>query len=346
MGFNIMDLKRGKTETAKGRGCAALNLLKYIDVDDLVPSEDNFYSMSAIEELAGLIELSGGVKQPGLVTPLGGGKYRVIAGHRRRLASILLVNQGKEQYRKMPCMVEGADREPEDDEGELWDIDEAILLITTNGQREKTDWDRVQEAARLRELLDRKRKIEKISGETRKIIADWLGTTPAQVGRYESVARHLLPEFMRELESGGVNISVAYELSTMDEREQQKALDLYRKKEGLAIGDVKNLRDTLRRPPAEDLPRRKEFPKTDDLPKRTEPRHATNQAEGPELPRAADLSQKPETLSQNKNRGRTVATLERLKLYCDEMMAGDKESAGVWREYRDAITAAIGEMRR
>ena len=92
MGFNIMDLKRGKTETAKGLGCAAPNLLKYIDVDDLVPSEDNFYSMSAIEELAGLIELSGGVKQPGLVTPLGGGKYRVIAGHRRRLASIRLVS--------------------------------------------------------------------------------------------------------------------------------------------------------------------------------------------------------------------------------------------------------------
>ena len=334
MGFNIMDLKRGKTETAKGRGYAAPNLLKYIDVDDLVPSEDNFYSMSAIEELAGLIELSGGVKQPGLVTPLGGGKYRVIAGHRRRLASILLVNQGKEQYRKMPCMVEGADREPEDDEGELRDIDEAILLITTNGPREKTDWDRVQEAARLRELLDRKRKIEKISGETRKIIANWLGTTPAQVGRYESVARHLIPEFMEELEGGGVNISVAYELSTMDQREQQKALDLYRRKEGLAIGDVKTLRYMLRRPPAEDLP------------KRTEPHLATNQAEGPELPRAADLPQKPEMPSQNKNRGRTVATLERLKLYCDEMMAGDKESAGVWREYRDAITAAIGEMRR
>lgn len=330
MGFNIMDLKRGKTETAKGRGYAAPNLLKYIDVDDLVPSEDNFYSMSAIEELAGLIELSGGVKQPGLVTPLGGGKYRVIAGHRRRLASILLVSQGKEQYRKMPCMVEGADREPGDDEGELRDIDEAILLITTNGQREKTDWDRVQEAARLRELLDRKRKIEKISGETRKIIANWLGTTPAQVGRYESVARHLIPEFMQELESGRVNISVAYELSMMDEREQQKALDLHRRKQGLAIGDVKNLRDALRRPSVEDAPQSQ----------------GAHTADGPGNHPAADLPQKPEMPSQNKNRGRTVATLERLKLYCDEMMAGDKESAGVWREYRDAITAAIGEMRR
>lgn len=330
MGFNIMDLKRGKTETAKGRGYAAPNLLKYIDVDDLVPSEDNFYSMSAIEELAGLIELSGGVKQPGLVMPLGGGKYRVIAGHRRRLASIRLVSQGKEQYRKMPCMVEGADREPGDDEGELRDIDEAILLITTNGQREKTDWDRVQEAARLRELLERKRKIEKISGETRKIIANWLGTTPAQVGRYESVARHLIPEFMQELESGRVNISVAYELSIMDEREQQKALDLYRKKEGLAIGDVKNLRDALRRPPVEDAPQRQ----------------GAHTADGPGNRPAANLSQKPQTPAQNKNRGRMVATLERLKRYCDEMMAGDKESAGVWREYRDAIAAAIGEMRR
>ena len=345
MGWNIMDLKRGKTEAAAGNGGAPVPTLKYIDVDDLVPSEGNFYSMSAIEELAGLIELSGGVKQPGLVTPLGGGKYRVIAGHRRRLASIHLVNQGKEQYRKMPCMVEGAGRELGDDAGELRDIDEAILLITTNGQREKTDWDKVQEAARLRELLNRKRKIEKISGETRKIIAEWLGTTPAQVGRYESVAKHLIPEFMGELEGGGVNISVAYELSTMDEREQTEALGHYRERGGLAIGDVKSLRDAMRKQPAEDLPHRQEFPKTDDPPKRTEQRRAANQAEGPELTRDADLPKRKEPLSR-KPGGRTVATLERLRQYCDERADENKGDAEMWREYRDAVAAAIGEMRR
>ena len=252
MGFDIMSLQKGRGQVqAQSKADEGRAVLKHIDVEDLVPSEDNFYSMSAIDELAGLIELSGGVKQPGLVVPLGGGKYKVISGHRRRLASIQLVKQGKEAYRKMPCMVEDAGRDAELDAeaDELRAIDEAILLITTNGQREKTDWDKVQEVTRLRALLEKKRRFEKIPGETRKIIAEQLGTTPAQVGRYDSIAKHLIAAFKTWLEEGKINISVAYELSTMNEREQLTALDRARAmKRGPSIDEVKRLREELRTP--------------------------------------------------------------------------------------------------
>lgn len=81
MGFDIMSLQKGRGQVqARSRADEGRAVLKYIDVEDLVPSEDNFYSMSAIDELAGLIELSGGVKQPGLVVPLGGGKYKLLPG--------------------------------------------------------------------------------------------------------------------------------------------------------------------------------------------------------------------------------------------------------------------------
>ena len=64
MGFDIMSLQKGRgTVQARSKADEGRAALKYIDVDDLVPSEDNFYPMSAIDELAGLIELSGGVKQ-------------------------------------------------------------------------------------------------------------------------------------------------------------------------------------------------------------------------------------------------------------------------------------------
>lgn len=250
MGFDIMSLQKGRgLVQARSKADEGRAVLKYIDVEDLVPSEDNFYSMSAIDELATLIELSGGVKQPGLVVPLGGGKYKVISGHRRRLASLQLVKQGKEAYRKMPCMVEDAEREQGPEADELRAIDEAILLITTNGQREKTDWDKVQEATRLRALLEKKRRFEKIPGETRKLIAEQLGTTPAQVGRYDSIAKHLISAFKTWLEEGKINISVAYELSTMSEREQLTALDRARAmKRGPSIEEVKRLREELRTP--------------------------------------------------------------------------------------------------
>ena len=256
MGFDIMSLQKGRGQVqAQSKADEGRAVLKHIDVEDLVPSEDNFYSMSAIDELAALIELSGGVKQPGLVVPLGGGKYKVISGHRRRLASIQLVKQGKEAYRKMPCMVEDAGRDAELDAeaDELRAIDEAILLITTNGQREKTDWDKVQEATRLRALLDRKRQFEKIPGETRKLIAEQLGTTPAQVGRYDSIAKHLIPAFKGWLEEGKIGISVAYELSTLPEDVQEKAAaECWGKHGPLTLEDVRKWKPVEReRPPVE-----------------------------------------------------------------------------------------------
>ena len=251
MAFDIMSLNRNRgavQQKSKADEQAGRGILKYIDVGDLVPSENNFYSMSAIEELARLIELAGGVKQPGLAVPMGGGKYKLLAGHRRRLASIFLVEQGKKEYRQMPCMVEEVEREeagtPEEraEADELREIDEEILLIATNGQREKTDWDKVQEATRLRELLERKRKFRRVPGKTRELIAKKLGTTPAQVGRYESISKRLLPDFKEEMQAGKLGISVAYELSALPERAQKAAFAEYVEKGALSIEDVKRRR--------------------------------------------------------------------------------------------------------
>lgn len=248
MAFDIMSLNRNRgavQQKSKADEQAGRGTLKYIDVGDLVPSENNFYSMPAIEELASLIELAGGVKQPGLVVPMGGGKYKLLAGHRRRLASIFLVEQGKKEYRQMPCMVEEVKQEeagtPEEraEADELRQIDEEILLIATNGQREKMDWDKVQEATRLRELLERKRRFRRVPGKTRELIAKELGTTPAQVGRYESISKRLLPDFKEEMEAGKMGISVAYELSTLPEQAQKAALAEYVEKGTLSIEDVK-----------------------------------------------------------------------------------------------------------
>lgn len=251
MAFDIMSLNRNRgavQQKSKADEQAGRGSLKYIDVGDLVPSKNNFYSMPAIEELASLIELAGGVKQPGLAVPMGGGKYKLLAGHRRRLASIFLVEQGKKEYRQMPCMVEEVEREeagtPEEraEADELREIDEEILLIATNGQREKTDWDKVQEATRLRKLLERKRKFRRVPGKTRELIAKKLGTTPAQVGRYESISKRLLPDFKEEMQAGKLGISVAYELSALPERAQKAAFAEYVEKGALSIEDVKRRR--------------------------------------------------------------------------------------------------------
>lgn len=355
-----MSLQRGRGQVqARSRADEGRAVLKYIDVEDLVPSEDNFYSMSAIDELAGLIELSGGVKQPGLVVPLGGGKYKVISGHRRRLASLQLVKQGKEAYRKMPCMVEDGEREPGPEADELRAIDEAILLITTNGQREKTDWDKVQEATRLRALLEKKRRFEKIPGETRKLIAEQLGTTPAQVGRYDSIAKHLIPAFKGWLEEGKIGISVAYELSMLPEEVQEHAAAaLWSKGTPVTLEDVRKWK------PAE-----REQPKTE----RTEPKPAEDGQEykpgayvrteptkmttvppdgkivgfpAPVSPPPVENAP-PEEAGREPMHARQAANiLEDLQMYCEEMLAIETGLADTWAERADALTVAITALRR
>ena len=362
MGFDIMSLQKGRGQVqARSRADEGRAVLKYIDVEDLVPSEDNFYSMSAIDELAGLIELSGGVKQPGLVVPLGGGKYKLLSGHRRRLASLQLVKQGKEAYRKMPCMVEDAGREQGPEADELRAIDEAILLITTNGQREKTDWDKVQEATRLRALLEKKRRFEKIPGETRKLIAEQLGTTPAQVGRYDSIAKHLIAAFKTWLEEGKINISVAYELSTMSEREQLTALDRARAiGRGPSIDEVKRLREELRTPEPTKAERDEPKPAEDGQEYkpgayvRTEPTKMTTvPPDGKIVDFPAPVSPPPvedappeETGREPMHKRQAANILEDLQMYCEEMLAVEAGQADTWAERADALAVAIAVLRR
>lgn len=124
--------------------------MEKISVYDLVPSEDNFYSIREIEELKAAIEIAGKVLQNLVVVPLDGGKYKVIAGHRRRLASISLVEEGKPQYEFVPC-----DVEPNEEAAEDQEVRDGLMLIVTNSQREKTAWDKIEEVRYLREVLEK-----------------------------------------------------------------------------------------------------------------------------------------------------------------------------------------------
>ena len=372
MGFDIMSLQKGRGQVQAGRRAdEGRAVLKYIDVEDLVPSEDNFYSMSAIDELAGLIELSGGVKQPGLVVPMGGGKYKVISGHRRRLASLQLVKQGKEAYRKMPCMVEdaGQDVERDDEADELRAIDEAILLITTNGQREKTDWDKVQEATRLRALLEKKRRFEKIPGETRKLIAEQLGTTPAQVGRYDSIAKHLIPAFKGWLEQEKIGISVAYELSMLPEDVQEKAAaECWGKHGPVTLEDVRRWKGQAEKPAEGErayktgvyVREEKTNPTNSAVMEPTglkqektvpAPEHPVERDTGKIVgfpvrpsPLSAEDVPKPEKEPMHKRQAANI--LEDLQMYCEEMLAIEAGLADTWAERADALGVAIAVLRK
>ncbi len=213
-----------------------------LDVEDLMPSKDNFYSTENIDELAAAIELSGCIEQNLLVKPEAHGKYEVIAGHRRRLAALKLVEEGKEEYRKVPCRIR-----KESDE-----IRDRLSLIFTNATaRQLTDWEKVKQAEELKEVLteykkalqeenkDKPKEERERIGRIREIVAGMLNTSTTQVGRMEAISNNLSQDFKEELERGNINISTAHELSRLDEEGQKKAYEQYEEKGELHIKDVK-----------------------------------------------------------------------------------------------------------
>ena len=213
-----------------------------LDVEDLMPSKDNFYSTENIDDLAVSIELVGRIEQNLVVKPEAHGKYEVIAGHRRRLAALKLVAEGKEEFRKVPCLIK-----KESDE-----IRDRLSLIFTNATaRQLTDWEKVQQAKELKEVLEEYKKAlqeenkgkpkeeRERMGRIRDIVAQMLNTSTTQIGRMEAIDNNLSPEFKQELEKGNIGISTAHELSRLDEEGQAQAYEQYTEKGELHIKDVK-----------------------------------------------------------------------------------------------------------
>ena len=222
----LNDASRAAAKGGEPTPRPAESRMEKISVYDLVPSEDNFYSIREIEELKAAIEIAGKVLQNLVVVPLDGGKYKVIAGHRRRLASISLVEEGKPQYEFVPC-----DVEPNEEAAEDQEVRDGLMLIVTNSQREKTAWDKIEEVRYLREVLEKARTkprfvalLQQIVAQTfggaevqadgtRDFIAKVLHTSTTQIGRYDAIIRNLCPDFKAELKEDRINVSTAYELS-------------------------------------------------------------------------------------------------------------------------------------
>lgn len=220
--------------------------IERLSVFDLVPSEDNFYSMNDIEELKSKIELAGKVLQNFIVVPMGGGKYKVISGHRRRAACIALVEEGKPEFEFVPCTIEA-----DEQDAEVQAIREEIMLIAANSQREKTAWDKIEEARRTRALLERIKQEEKLPGDMRKLVAQTLNTSPAQIGRFDAITRNLCPAFMEELKADRINISTAYELSGLSTEDQAAAFEEYRETGKVSIRDARERKQD--QPPAAEV---------------------------------------------------------------------------------------------
>ena len=198
-----------------------------IDVNDLIPSQDNFYHVD--DELKRSIELVG-VLQPLLVSKPENGKYKVIAGHRRRLAVLSLLEEGKEEMRFVPCVFKKED------------VRDRLALIMANRFRDKSDWEKMMEAIQAEELAKELKAEYGLNGRTREILSEITGTTEAQLGRYKAIYNNLSSRLMKNFKESVINVSVAVELCSMSEEGQEKAADQVEEAGTLSLSEARELK--------------------------------------------------------------------------------------------------------
>ena len=106
--------------------------IERIDIDRLGDDPKNFYSLSDLDSLAENIELVG-LQQPLRVRSdrEAHGYYIIVSGHRCRAAIQKLVDDGREDLRQIPCIVE----QPAESEA----MQELRLIFANSGTRKLTD---------------------------------------------------------------------------------------------------------------------------------------------------------------------------------------------------------------
>lgn len=205
--------------------------IKILDIDMLEPSKENFYNVNEIEEMKQSIELLG-IEQ-NLVVKKDGDKYKVLAGHRRRVASLELVKEGKEKYRWIPCRVKNATNEI---------LDKLTIIMTNSTQRELIEWEKMKQALEIEKLVIDLKAEANITGRTRDLLAEITNISTSQLGRYKAIQNNLSKELMEEFKNNKIGLSVAYEISGLSAIGQLKALTRLRENNTLVLYDVKHIK--------------------------------------------------------------------------------------------------------
>ncbi|RDY30170.1 ParB/RepB/Spo0J family partition protein [Lachnotalea glycerini] len=199
-----------------------------LDLDDIVPSKENFYSQENIEELASAIEAAE-LQQP-LVLGRVNGKYRLISGHRRRLALLKLVESGKEQFKKVQCRYK--------------DMTETFLqfslLVGNAYTRELNDYEKVEQTKQLREVIMKlKQEGIEIKGEIRNYIAGIMNESPTKIAQIDVINKKATEEVKEQFKEGNLNFTATYEASKLGKEEQKELAEKAAAGEDIKANEIK-----------------------------------------------------------------------------------------------------------
>jgi len=190
--------------------------LKMIEIENIQPNEDNFYTVSEIEELAEDIERQGLMSI--LVVAAGeSGKYQLISGHRRLLAIKLLVDEGRRKSTTVPCYVKSAKSHEET---------QLDLIMLNATQRKYTSADTMREYEELERIFKALDEAGKpVKGKIRDNIARVLNVSPSQIAKIDNINHNAIPDVEQAVKSGDMSISTANEVAKLAPEQQKEIIE-------------------------------------------------------------------------------------------------------------------------
>ena len=199
-----------------------------IPLSQLIVNEHNFFTVEDVQELADDITLNG-LYSPLTVCAAGDGKYRIVAGHRRRKALELL---GRKDA---PCIVKSYDGEDS----------EMVALIQSNlTSRELTYYEKMEAVIRLEKALrSMKERGVELPGRLRDHLAEQVSESASAVHRMQYIHKNLSPVLLEALRREQIGESVADELAHSSKKVQEEFEQRLVRGEIFRAQDVKAARD-------------------------------------------------------------------------------------------------------
>lgn len=191
-----------------------------LDLSLLDPNEDNEgMSLDDIDELADSI-LNNGLDQNFVVVPKENGRYKILTGHRRRLACLQLVEAGHTEWQYVPCLIKHIDNIHLNISDQA---KEKYALITTNIQRRKnTLSDEMKMLSLANEVFDELAANGEDVGQRRKWVADKLGVSDSKVKILDYIGGHATETIKEEIDNNRVSPSLANSISHLSAEEQEE----------------------------------------------------------------------------------------------------------------------------
>lgn len=207
MAFDLSELLKDVSDSGTNR-----EQIEYIKLDQLDEDPNNFYQLSAIDELASNIELCG-LQQPIRVRRQGNGRYMIVSGHRRRAAVAMLAQEAPEKWSEVPCIVETDAVSPS--------LQELRLIFANSSTRTMTSAEISQQAEKVEKLLYQlKEEGYEFPGRMRDHVAEAVNVSKSKLARLKVIRENLIPVWFSWFVKDLLSESAAYELAQLPEKWQ------------------------------------------------------------------------------------------------------------------------------